>query len=278
MSAWRMAFRAGKNGFEMWPQCHRLGIAVIEYGPVDDIDLSQYSEGEPRSAWSQLAPSQQASLKCLVYEMKKGDAVYVKQGPMIVGKGVVKGNYRFDTSNRVHDPDGTSWQHQRRVRWTPGFPEVPIQIGHQQAVTLVPLAGDDINRVEEAAALCFAHASDIEGTKTEVVQFKTKRSRKLRDLAFKAAHGICAVCRRDYSKVLEGRGVRVLQVHHRKQLSAREVPSVTKLSELAVVCANCHLLLHLDSRNALSVKQLRAMLEMENLRPSHGTFKDNAND
>lgn len=106
----------------------------------------------------------------------------------------------------------------------------------------------------------FAEESDIEGTKTEVVRITSKRSRRLRDLAFKAAQGVCCACRRDFSKVLGGRGVRVLQVHHRQQLAARDAPSVTKVSDLAVVCANCHLLLHLDPENTLSVEELRGML------------------
>jgi hypothetical protein len=33
MPSWRMAFRCGKDGYEMWPHCHRLGVAIIEYGP-----------------------------------------------------------------------------------------------------------------------------------------------------------------------------------------------------------------------------------------------------
>ena len=169
--------------------------------------------------------------------MDEGDIIYVKQGPKIVGKGVVDGPYQFDKKNRIVDPDGTPWQHQRRVKWVAGFPEIPIQIGRQQAMTLVPLAGDDVKQVEQAAAACFAEESDIEGTKTEIIQFKTKRSRKLRDLALNAAHGICCACGRDYSKLLGGRGVKVLQVHHRKQLAAREMPSITKLGDLVVVCA-----------------------------------------
>lgn len=108
-----------------------------------------------------------------------------------------------------------------------------------------------------------AEESDIEGLKTEVRVLKTKRSRKLRYTAFEAANGICCVCDRDFSKILNGRGIRVLQVHHRDQLSAREVPSVTKQSDLAVVCANCHLLLHLDSEKALSVNELREMLRAD---------------
>lgn len=106
----------------------------------------------------------------------------------------------------------------------------------------------------------YADDGDIEGTKTEVVRFTTKRSRRIRDLAFRAANNICSVCDRDFSSVLDGRGVRVLQVHHRKQLASRDAPTVTKLSDLVVVCANCHLLIHLDPKHASPVQTLRKML------------------
>jgi hypothetical protein len=106
----------------------------------------------------------------------------------------------------------------------------------------------------------YGDEGDIEGTKTEVLRLTTKRSRRLRDLAFRAANNICSVCDRDFSTVLDGRGVRVLQVHHRKQLAARDAPSLTKVSDLVVVCANCHLLIHLDPKKALSVRTLRNML------------------
>jgi hypothetical protein len=111
----------------------------------------------------------------------------------------------------------------------------------------------------------YAGEGDIEGMKTEVLRLTTKRSRRLRDLAFKAANNICSVCDRDYSKVLDGDGVRVLQVHHRKQLAARNAPSITKLRDLVVVCANCHLLIHLNPNKALSVHTLRKMLRATGL-------------
>jgi hypothetical protein len=147
-----MAFRVGTNGYELWPTCQRLGVAVIEYTPVDDVDLSGYPEGEPREAWAQLASSQQASLKRFVYEIQEGDTIYVKKGPLIVGKGVVAGPYRFDKRNRIQDPEGTPWQHQRSVTWSPRFPQVRIQLGRQQIVTLVPLTDADVRGIERAAA------------------------------------------------------------------------------------------------------------------------------
>jgi predicted HNH restriction endonuclease len=56
-----------------------------------------------------------------------------------------------------------------------------------------------------------------------------------------------------------------LQVHHLLQLNADDKPRITRVDELAVVCANCHLLLHLNPRRAIQPSTLRAMLE--NQRP-----------
>ncbi|MGD9857404.1 MAG: hypothetical protein AB7U20_20870 [Planctomycetaceae bacterium] len=258
-----MSFRAGTGGEEMWPHCHRLGVAVIEYTPVDDVDLSVYAHGEPKDAWSQLASSQSASLKRFVYEMAVGDVIYAKQGPMIVGNGEVRSEYQFDKKNQIRGPDGKLWQHQRRVNWTPGFQAIPLQVGRPQIVTLVELTADDVNRIERGVSQCFADESAIEGTRTEIVQFRRERNQSLRNKAFRAANGTCCVCGRDFSKLLGGRGVRVLQVHHCKQLASSDKPTKSTMSDLAVVCANCHLLLHLDSKNALSIEDLRKLLKAD---------------
>jgi hypothetical protein len=103
--------------------------------------------------------------------------------------------------------------------------------------------------------------SDMEGTLTEVRTAKRGRSQRLRMAALRNSSGICGICRRDFRRILSGRGVRVLQVHHKKQLSAIKSPRLTKLSDLLVVCANCHILLHLDPSRALEPSVLRKMLQ-----------------
>jgi predicted HNH restriction endonuclease len=106
-----------------------------------------------------------------------------------------------------------------------------------------------------------ADLSDIENISTEARIARRGRSRRLRNAALQRAAGICGVCRRDFRTILLGRGVRVLQVHHLSQLSATDAPRITKLNDLAVVCANCHILLRLDSKRALSPSTLRRMLQ-----------------
>jgi hypothetical protein len=104
--------------------------------------------------------------------------------------------------------------------------------------------------------------SAIEGLATEIKMTRLGRSRSLRDSAKVSANGVCAVCRRDFKSVLAGRGICVLQVHHIKQLSARDKPTVTCLKDLVVVCANCHMLLHfVDRGRPLSPSDLRARLQ-----------------
>lgn len=100
----------------------------------------------------------------------------------------------------------------------------------------------------------------IEGARTEATVYRRGRSRKLRDTALMQSNGICEVCDVDFSGILGGLGVRVLQVHHRHQLSAYDEPSLTRLEDLAVVCANCHALIHTNPKVALSVGDLRQIL------------------
>lgn len=112
----------------------------------------------------------------------------------------------------------------------------------------------------EKSILPVAESAAIEGVMTETVRYVRGRNRQLRDLALKESKGVCCVCEIDFSKVLNGDGVRVLQVHHRKQMAASDSPRVTRMQDLAVVCANCHMLIHTNPRKALRVEVLKKRL------------------
>jgi len=100
----------------------------------------------------------------------------------------------------------------------------------------------------------------MEGTLTEVRMTRRGRSRRLRDAAFRRADGECGVCERNFARLMSGRGSRVLQVHHLKQLAASDTPRITEVDDLVVVCANCHLLIHSDPKRALTPAELRRRL------------------
>lgn len=103
----------------------------------------------------------------------------------------------------------------------------------------------------------------MEGFTHEATVLSRGRSGALRKAALANAKGTCEACDVVFSNLLGGLGARVLHVHHRYQLALRDVPSVTRLADLAVVCANCHALIHSDPMRALPVEQLRALLASE---------------
>ena len=108
--------------------------------------------------------------------------------------------------------------------------------------------------------------SALEGRQHEYSAISRSRNGALRLAALQAAKGTCAVCAMDFSSVLGGIGSAVLEVHHRKQLSSYDVPTVTSIDDLAVVCSNCHALIHSDAKTAFTVEALRALLSGESKR------------
>lgn len=101
--------------------------------------------------------------------------------------------------------------------------------------------------------------SALEGIVSEARVYRYSRSGKPRKEALNDAMGVCSCCGVAFAKLLGGRGSRVLQVHHKKQLSTRDRPKLTKVADLAVVCANCHMLIHADPQTALRVEAVRAL-------------------
>lgn len=86
------------------------------------------------------------------------------------------------------------------------------------------------------------------------------RDPRLRQTALQLANGVCAACQVDYKKASHGLGRHCLVVHHTKQLKDSDQPRETKVSELAVLCANCHMMIHANPAKAMTVSQLRSKL------------------
>jgi hypothetical protein len=150
----------------MWLKCKRLGVAAITYRPLMKVDLSTHPEPAPKMLWGKLSPSQSASLHRVAYEMRTGDVIYVKEGPQIVGRGVVRGSYRFDSRFRLIDYYGSAWAHQVPVRWDRNFPVVEILLG-AEPLTVKKLSANDVRKIE--AMLRKANKSNRQtGTKKEI--------------------------------------------------------------------------------------------------------------
>jgi 5-methylcytosine-specific restriction protein A len=86
---------------------------------------------------------------------------------------------------------------------------------------------------------------------------KIVQKKKLRELK---THGrlACECCGFDFSERYPGRGAGFIECHHDKPVSAIQPCDTTKLSDLRLVCANCHRMIH--RRPWLTVAQLRSSL------------------
>ena len=101
--------------------------------------------------------------------------------------------------------------------------------------------------------------SVMEGIAREATIITRRWNRSLRDGALERSGGFCAACGQNFSQILCGRGMRALQVHHKRQLSLEEDPVETTLEDLAVVCANCHAIIHADPKSALPIEDLQRL-------------------
>jgi 5-methylcytosine-specific restriction protein A len=86
------------------------------------------------------------------------------------------------------------------------------------------------------------------------------RNAGLRLAALQRAGGVCEGCGVNFAKRHGGLGSKCLVVHHKKQLKDTDQPVETKLSDLAVVCANCHMMIHVNRDKALTLSQLKKRL------------------
>lgn len=94
-----------------------------------------------------------------------------------------------------------------------------------------------------------------------VTESKSKyRDPALRSAALAIADGRCAGCEKNFRRIAGGKGEKCLVVHHKKQLKDSDQPVETRVSDLAVVCANCHMMIHADRDKALTLAQLRKLL------------------
>jgi 5-methylcytosine-specific restriction enzyme A len=85
-------------------------------------------------------------------------------------------------------------------------------------------------------------------------------ARKRKEQA-KAVHGrlFCEACDFDFAEAYGVRGEGFIEVHHTKALETLKPGAKTKLSELAILCANCHRMVH-AKRPWLTMDELKAIV------------------
>ena len=70
----------------------------------------------------------------------------------------------------------------------------------------------------------------------------------------------CEVCGFDFYKFYGKIGERYIECHHKKPLSEVETERITTIDDLALVCSNCHSMLHREI-NTISINELKTKIK-----------------
>lgn len=265
MNYWRMAFRIGSQGYEMWPDCYDRGIAAIGYWTDDGYgeevvgDCSKITEDEYDEIWRKKEPkniSARNSLKNVAYRMKKGDIIYVKQGPYIVGRGVVTRKYKYDPS--ILRGRKTEWGHFVRVDWEKEFPRFKLVLGADR-ITVLRLKGKHLNKISEMESQIRKKVETFEadeGKKYKAEAIFRVRNRALIEAKKANSDYRCKVCNMSFKEVYGAIGEGYIIAHHVNPIGSRESSSRTTLDDIALVCSNCHDMLR-KTEPPMSISKLR---------------------
>jgi predicted HNH restriction endonuclease len=118
----------------------------------------------------------------------------------------------------------------------------------------------------------------LEGSKKWLAHFVRERNRsvvenKKADVLRKTGALACEICAFDFAQRFGSLGESFCEVHHRLPLAEADAPVATRLEDLAIVCSNCHRMLHRTSP-ALSVEGLKTLLTERSNNALHATCED----
>lgn len=103
-----------------------------------------------------------------------------------------------------------------------------------------------------------------EGRLLTAIHHRRERSKKIvqakkADVLAKSGRLACEACGFDFSERYGARGIGFIECHHTKPLTDLPEETKTRLSDLALVCANCHRMIH-SKRPWLTVAEVRQIL------------------
>lgn len=101
-----------------------------------------------------------------------------------------------------------------------------------------------------------------EGQSRAIVSRVRERSPRLRAAALEIHGYLCQVCGFDFEETYGAWGRGFIEVHHVRELGAApaEGVEVDPAIDLAVVCSNCHRMIHRKAKRALTLAELRRIV------------------
>lgn len=265
---WRMRFRWGNGGKDGWPHCFNKGVAAIGYSDDNDKpipDCSNLSLNEYVQMWRKRrlgSPSPNSNLRFVRYEMEIGDIIYAQKGRYIVGKGIICSGYKHDRYLFKGTIFDRLWHHYRKVKWTPVVPKIEANLG----APLLSVLKLEIKRVKaiEMAISRKVKASYLrevdEGKRYKAEAEFRVRNKAIIDAKKAGSDYCCEVCKMNFGNVYGLIGSDHIIAHHIKPIGLRKRSSKTTLTDIVLVCANCHDMLHTQSP-PLNIATLKSMMK-----------------
>jgi 5-methylcytosine-specific restriction enzyme A len=161
------------------------------------------------------------------------------------GKGLERGGKDEEVVWQLFSPEP------RRLRETAN--SIRSLVTSEALLPIGPnLADDEGDAAEEGKILTHIHHFRERDTKL----IARKKEKVLRDLGALC----CEVCSFNFKEQYGARGEGFIECHHTKPLSGLKPGEKTKLTDLALVCSNCHRMIH-HKRPWLSLNKLKQTMK-----------------
>jgi len=194
--------------------------------------------------------------------MEKGDVIYVKEGPYIAGKGHIKNRYKYKPN--VLNVEGIPWEHYVEVDWENDFTKFKLDLGANEH-TVLELDEKRLKMIHKVESQEIKEIEKKEAEEGKQYVSETtfrKRNMSLIDAKKSSSDYKCEVCGMNFEEVYGKIGKDYIIAHHKNPIGGRRGSSKTTMDEIALVCSNCHDMLH-RKNPPISVEELRNQLQIE---------------
>ena len=185
------------------------------------------------------------------------------------------------TSETFRNPDGVYLKMMNFRSNDPSYDGAGMSRGSKDEVLVWELFGDDTKKLNASAQLIMSAIEDDtivnvaedeaddtwedqEGSIHTVYHKRRERkdvkSKKIKAVLREGKAISCEACGFNFEKVYGDRGRGFIECHHKKPVSEMAPGQTTKASDLALLCANCHRMVH-SKRPWLTIEELKGLLK-----------------
>lgn len=132
----------------------------------------------------------------------------------------------------------------------------PTHFTFKRVVVLEQIVASDLDSLKLEEGII-----GLEGGQIKVYGTRYERDKKLRAKAIQLRGRNCEACGFNFEQMYGTRGADYIEVHHTKPISSfTGKQMVDPMTDMAVVCSNCHRMIHRNAENILSVAELRELI------------------